>query len=227
MNKTFTIVLALCLLLVPAAFANSVTSANGGAFSLDVQNVSGNTYQITYTADFTQSGAFAWTGGALYINGIDFGFNSNAPTGVSFVSSTNTGTADWADAYMGTGPLTGGKLGKNGCNLGGGANFACFQLGVNGSPVNPTDYLNDPTSGIQTWIWNVTYGSPLVASDFLAANDHIGMLFVDAGGQSQGILSTGLDLTPPQKRVSEPGSLLLLGTGFLSVAGFFRRKLAK
>jgi PEP-CTERM motif len=219
--KKLSIALALCLLLVPAAFANSVTSANGGAFSLDVQNVSGNTYQITYTADFSQSGAFAWTGGSLYINGLDFGFNSKAPIGTPTLIS-QTDTANWGNAYQGTGPLTGGGLGTNGCNVGS-SNFACFQLGLNGAPAN--EYLLDPTTGIYTWKWDVTYGSPLVASDFLAANDHIGMLFVNVDGSSRGILSTGIDITPPEERkVSEPGSLLLLGTGFLSAAGLFRRK---
>ncbi len=218
-NRTLLLFL-LCLLLVPAAFADSVvTSSNGGAFTLGVTNLSGTTYEVTVTADFSQTtGPYAWTGGSLYVYGIDFAFGSVEVSGTpTFISST-LASAYWANSYQGMGSLTGGPIGTDGCQANSQSNFACFQL--------PQAHFNaDPTTGLQTWVWDVTYANVLTDADLMAPNDHLGMLFVNSDGHSSGILSTPIDTTPPtEHRTPEPASLLILGTSFLGVAGVLRRK---
>jgi PEP-CTERM motif len=192
------------MFLSSSVFANTITY-NGGVFGLSVTPLSvTNEYQVTYTADFTH-----WTGGSLYITGINFAFGSDSPTTTPTLSTTAAGT--WG---VFAGPLTGGKLGTNGCQLNTGSNFICAQV------ANANFQLN-PTSGTYQWVFNVYFTSPLTANDLLASNDHIGALFVNSTGQSQGILSSGVNVSS----VPEPGSLVLLGSGLVGVAAFLKRKL--
>ncbi len=194
--KKLTFLVALCLMLAPSVFADSVPY-NGGQFSLAVTNLTGNTYQVTYKADFTH-----WTGGSLFMSGLDFGFGS-----ANVVGAPQVLNGSWT--YQGDGALNGGLLGNNGCNTSSNSNFACFESG------HYWDYL---TAGVYTWTFNVTYDRALTDSMLTADNDHIGGLFVNIFDSSRGILSMGVDVNtppppPPPTSVPEPATLTLLAAG--------------
>jgi hypothetical protein len=175
-------------------------SQTGGNFNISVTDKGSNQYAITYTADFT-----GWTGGSLFISGIDFKFGSDLETAGTMVSTTANGT--WT-LYDPSGSLSGGKIGTNGCQTSTGATFVC----ADGSPYNA-----NPTAGTYTWVFNITYQDPLSASDFTFQNDHIGALFVNSAGSSRGILSTGMN----NNTVPEPVSAAFLGLGVVLLG--FRR----
>jgi hypothetical protein len=200
--------LLFCLAAVGSAMADPVVfsggaSYAGGNFNISATNNGSNSYIIKYTADFTK-----WTGGSLYLSGIDFKFGSIDETAGNIVSTTAAGVWTLNDP---SGSLTGGKIGTNGCQTATGATFVC----VDGSPFNA-----NPTSGTYEWVFNITYQSPLSAADF--SNNHIGALFVNSAGSSRGILSTGM--TSSTNNVPEPMSAALLGVGILGLG--FRRYLS-
>ena len=196
----------MCIAATGSAVADPViftggASYQGGQFGLSVVDKGSNTYAITYTANFAN-----WTGGNLYISGIDFKFGSDLETAGSLVSTTAAGTWTLHDP---SGSLTGGAIGTNGCQTNTGATFVCADV---------TPYNSNATAGSYQWVFNITYANPLTSSDFDYNNDHIGALFVNSSGNSRGILSTGM-----ANNVPEPMSATLLGVGLLGF-GFKRFK---
>lgn len=191
-------ILAAILMVATMAFADTVyvgsATYSGGNFTLNVNQTGTSTYVVTYTADFT-----GWTGGSLYIAGVNFKFGSD-PVSSATMSTSASGT--WT-LYAPSGSLTGGSLANNGCQSNTGATFICAD----------TNNIVNATSGAYTWIFTVTYGSPI--TDF--TDNHIGALFINSSGSSRGILST-------TATVPEPASLSFLG---LTLGGIALRRFRK
>lgn len=194
--KILTLVAVLGLASMAVADPIGSTTFQGGTFSLSIQNVGGNTYQVTYNANFA-----GWTG-TQYMTGLNFKFGSTNWSNASLIS----GPANWGQNIVG-GPLTGGNLSQNGCNSQAASTFLCDQL-------SDANFTSTPTTGSYTWVYQLTFASPLTEADL--ADNHIGALFVNADGSSRGILSTTIS-------VPEPGSLSLLGSCLIFLAGFGRK----
>jgi hypothetical protein len=205
-------ILAGSLLLLVLGFASSAkANAVSGTLTLtDCGSGGSGCPAATYTFTITNSSATLTvhvTGGVTSANdnitAVDLGFSSSGTvSGLSLVSSPTTG---WSAT---TGSLNSG--GNCGANSGA---FICAS-------VSPLNSLTIPSGGgTYSWTWDYT----LSGSIFTVGNIHIGTEYgPNAGNNFKGLIvsQTGATTVTP-----EPASLLLLGTGLLTMGGIIRRKL--
>ena len=128
-------------------------------------------------------------------------------TGITFdASDSSLGFAQWQQ----------GTVSANNCPQGGTGAFFCTSAPV-GTHLVPGSY---------TFVYDVTVtgtpnGSGIVP---LPTSSDIKAYYTDSAGDNGGLTSMGID-TQDTPAVPEPGSLALLGTGLVSIAGLIRRKL--
>lgn len=193
------------LAMVPAA---SATTCGAGDTCFDL---TGNNLGISGSVgfvDISNTGANQVTvtitmnsGFSAKLNGGDFAFNGNLPSDLSVVSLS-------ADSNTG---LNFNKV-KTDANISQFGNFAFDFTNVQGQPggVVSADVVTI-----------VLTGTNLTASSFTGVAIH----FCTASGSNCGPQTGFASNTPPT--IPEPGTLGLLGTGLVGIAGLVRRRFSK
>jgi hypothetical protein len=138
------------------------------------------------------------------IGSVDLGFaSSGSITGLGLTAAPSS-LGYWTDT---TGSL---NSSGNGCGINSGA-FVCATA----LPLNP---LPISQNGVYTWTW--TFNS----IDLSGGAVHVGVQY---GPNSLNNPWNGLQVSQNVSPVPEPASMLLLGSGLLTLAGFARRRAKK
>ena len=198
--------------LAPAAYADTVTDT-------------GSVYTLTYSAaGIPNVYDFVLT---INTNGYAPGDNTNVLNAVAINVAKNA--ADYTSLSVLQAPagydttLQNGALGAGGCNDNSSAYVCLAYTGAgNGVPVDGDDGKNDT----YTFIFQIGVAS---AND-LTTNTGAANIKADYGtsgeplnGRNTDVYTENVTLTPTP--TPEPGSLALLGTGVLGVAGALRRRI--
>jgi len=159
---------------------------------------------------FSFTGTYSWTTGGFAgttaigpLTFFNFGAGGNVSVATGGSGQSINGTFFAADTTLFTGTFTAASVVLNGSPT---AGFdATFILGtVNPNLLTALDFASSPTGATGAITGNLN-GAPLVA-----------------GQANSGTIGSS-DLT---LNVPEPGTLVLLGTGLLGLAGIFRRKIS-
>jgi hypothetical protein len=205
MNSFIRNVVAATVLSGLAASAAMATPVSyfGAIFDLSITDVGtpGGTYQVTYTADFTN---FTNSAAQPFLDSLAWKHAGADVSTVSLVSYPGGGWVTSADK----------TVNASGCSTSGGNTWACTK--DHSSP-----YV--ATSGLLSWVFNATFSSSSL-STLNTAGDSVKMRFVDSSGNKVGaLLSCQLssnyseDNCDHVTKVAEPGSLALFGLGLLGL----------
>ncbi len=217
--KALTLALALGLVMLPTAFADSVDFhglANGGTWSFS--GVVGSTLTATYNSVTVNKG-----GPSTNLPGAVYTFTTGANTGSTTVAGVTTYTfagggsvtvSNNSDANPNNCAFTAGGPSGGNCFLG---TFTNSQFVTNGSP-NSAFAGAFVTGTVDPYILSLLG----IANPSTAVQGAISATFfgnTPSNGQNAG--SSDLIVT----QVPEPGSLMLFGSGLVGLAGIVRRKL--
>jgi len=137
------------------------------------------------------------------IGGVNLGFlPSNLSLNITGGSTTASGA--WT--------FTTGSLTNNGCSSTSTALFTCAMFTTNPTTGGATIVQG----GTYSWTWN--YSAISASSIFSVGNVHVGANYNPA----KGLIVSQTGATSP---IPEPGTLVLLGSGLVGLAGIMRRKL--
>ena len=197
-------VVVISLVCVPSARANSMTfnltsnnlGISGSVGSVTITDTGAN--QVTVAINMNAGFSLKLSGGDIALNG---------PSGLS------AGSSSGMTAFSGVNTFSGLSFHQffDGKNISQFGTFAFDYANVKGAPhgVVSADSLTF-----------VLTGNGLTANQFTGVAIH----FCTASGTNCGP-QTGFATTGPPTAVPEPGTLSLLGTGLIGLAGFVRRRI--
>lgn len=209
-------VVALCVMSAPLASADSVYDLSCGGTAcgtVTVANVAANEVKVTVT----MTGGFTMQ--AKGDNGFMFNTNLSSLTISSFTASPNgTGSAEFNKTLFSSSLL----VSAGSFNDGGGHGFDYsvekFGLSVNGqTSVSSISFILTGT-GLSSSSFVATGGGPVLTVHYCSPG-------ANGGADFSCPAPTGFTTETPGTTTPEPGSMALLGTGLLSLAGIVRRRL--
>jgi len=176
----------------------------GATFDLQLGSGSGATWNVIYTADFTNFNATHDGKNSAYLTHINWKWDG-------YTATVNSVTPE-------SGSYNYRNLNNSGCSGPGAANFVCLDL-------NP----DLPTSGnAYAWTFNVTFNKALAAEDMDPTGNALRARFAKSNGAFDDLMSCQAGTTGDRctrNEVPVPGTLGLLGLGLLGL-GMVRRKQA-
>jgi hypothetical protein len=199
--------LAASLVLAGGMFAGQAMAASidffGATFDLQLGSGSGDTWDVIYSADFTNFNATHDGKNSAYLTHINWNWSG-------YTVTVNNVTPE-------SGPYSYGNLNSNGCG-GGSGSFVCLDL--------DPDLLT--TGNSYAWTFNVTFDKALAEADMDSTGNALRARFADSTGRFDDLMSCQAGRTYERctrNEVPVPGTLGLLGLGLIGL-GMARRKQA-
>lgn len=196
------------MVLVPAIAADTIT-IDGAVFTVTYSQFTGTDYLFDYSINTA-----GYTGPGNYLASVALN-----PNGSTILSGSFTGPVGWVSS-------PGNQQGPGGCG-GGAVNYWCAQAGSLAS-------LLAVPNGTYDFYFDLTLASPMTDSSAPHVQASFGNIVCNGRDcspsyQNQLGISTGLLGDTPGTPlvvtgVPEPGSLALLGSGLIAVAGLLRRR---